>query len=92
MTRENVLSSFRNLPDGVNPKTVKTVGSVGELRDVFSSWTAGAERIAPRGPKIPEVYRLPDGTELQWRLTSMSGGETIDIIPTSGPRRRVHLG
>ena len=57
----------------------------------FEKWTAGAERLPARGPKIPDVYKLEDGTVIQWRGASRSGGETIDIFPTEGKGMKVHL-
>lgn len=85
-----VLDSFRGLGPGRNAH-VRTVGSVDELHDTFNAWTVGAERLAARGPKVPDVYRLPDGGTIQWRTTSATGGPSIDIFPVSGRQRTVHL-
>ncbi len=85
-----VLDSFRKLGPGRNAH-VRTAGSVDELKDTFNAWTVGAERIASRGPKVPDVYRLPDGGVIQWRTSSGTGGPTIDIFPVSGRQRTVHL-
>lgn len=85
-----VLDSFRGLGAGRNAH-VRTVGSVEELQGTFNSWTVGAERLAPRGPNVPDVYRLPDGGVVQWRTTSRTGGPSIDIITPSGRPRTVHL-
>ncbi|SCK35765.1 putative T7SS-secreted protein [Streptomyces sp. WMMB 322] len=83
---------FDGLPDGKQKGKVKVVESVGELRAKFDSWTQGAERLPARGPKIPEVYKLEDGTVVQWRTTSASGGETIDIIePGKSTPKKVHI-
>jgi len=44
-----------------------------------------------RGPKIPDVYKLKDGTIIQWRNASRSSGETIDIFSAGGKGMKVHL-
>lgn len=88
-----VLESFRGLGKG-GQKTVRTVGSVDEMRATFDAWTVGAERLAPRGPCVPDVYRLPDGGVIQWRTGSSArsgGGPTVDIFPVGGAPRKVHL-
>jgi len=85
-----VLGSFRALGKGRNAH-VRTVGSVDELRETFNAWSVGAELLAPRGPKITDVYRLPDGGIIQWRTSSASGGPSIDIFPVNGRQRTVHL-
>jgi hypothetical protein len=53
--------------------------------------TSGAEKLPARGPKVPEVYKLDDGTVVQWRTISVSGGETIDIFPSAGRPLKVHI-
>ncbi|MEU7532100.1 polymorphic toxin-type HINT domain-containing protein [Saccharothrix sp. NPDC042600] len=63
---------------------VKVVPDVHELRALFERWTKGAEGLPARGAKIPDVLKLDDGTTVQWRLTSRSGRETIDIFPVVG--------
>ncbi len=85
-----VLDSFRKLGPG-HQAHVRTAGSVNELQGTFNAWTVGAERIASRGPKVPDVYRLQDGGVIQWRTASGTGGPTIDIFPVSGRQRTVHL-
>ncbi|WP_353353179.1 RHS repeat-associated core domain-containing protein [Intrasporangium sp. DVR] len=87
---DDVLANFRALSRG-KQSSVRTVPSADELRGLFESWTTGAERLASRGPKIPDVFRLRDGTVIQWRTTSASGGETIDIFPMDGNPLKVHL-
>ncbi|MGW3201457.1 polymorphic toxin-type HINT domain-containing protein [Streptomyces sp. NPDC001118] len=72
-------------------KHVKEIPTAAELRKTFERWTKDAQRLPARGPKIPDVYKLPDGTIMQWRASSASGGETIDIFPVTGKGRKVHL-
>ncbi|MFY1633364.1 polymorphic toxin-type HINT domain-containing protein [Solwaraspora sp. WMMB335] len=82
--------SFDNLPTG-KQSHVRTVGSEDELRDLFGRMTNGAEQLPARGPKIPEVYRQADGTVIQWRGASRSGGATIDIFPPNSKGLKVHV-
>ncbi|MFF5573046.1 polymorphic toxin-type HINT domain-containing protein [Streptomyces luteogriseus] len=83
-------SEFDALPKG-KQSHVREMSSVSDMRKAFEKWTAGAERLPARGPKIPEVYKLADGTVIQWRTSSRSGGETIDIFPVGGKGMKVHL-
>lgn len=83
-------SEFDRLPKG-KQSHVREMSSIADMRRAFEKWTAGAERLPARGPKIPEVYELPDGTVIQWRTSSRSGGETIDIFPVTGKGMKVHL-
>ncbi|WP_320065032.1 polymorphic toxin-type HINT domain-containing protein [Micromonospora sp. RTGN7] len=83
-------SSFDNLPTG-KQSHVRTVGSEDELRNLFGQMTNGAEQLPARGPKIPEVYRQADGTVIQWRGASRSGGATIDIFPPNSKGLKVHV-
>lgn len=76
-------SEFDNLPKGKQGH-VREMPDEQTMRAAFDRWTAGAEQLPARGPKIPEVYRLEDGTVIQWRTASASGGATIDIQPGAG--------
>ncbi|MFD5429817.1 polymorphic toxin-type HINT domain-containing protein [Streptomyces sp. NPDC127084] len=84
-------SEFDDLPKG-RQGHVREMPDEQTMRSAFDRWTAGAERLPARGPRIPEVYRLEDGTVIQWRTASASGGATIDISPGSGGKAlKVHL-
>ncbi|MFE9860507.1 polymorphic toxin-type HINT domain-containing protein [Streptomyces sp. NPDC005780] len=84
-------SEFDNLPKGKQGH-VREMPDEQTMRDAFERWTAGAERLPARGPKIPDVYRLEDGTVIQWRTASASGGATVDIQPSVGGKPlKVHL-
>ena len=83
-------ADFDGLPKG-NQGHVRTASNAEELRGMFERWTNGAQPLAARGPKIPDVYKLEDGTVIQWRVGSRSGGETIDIFPPSGKPQKVHI-
>lgn len=83
-------SDFDSLPTG-KQSHVKIVGSEAELRQLFDQWTQGAQRMPARGPKIPDVFRLPDMTVIQWRTSSRSGGATIDIFPPNEKALKVHV-
>ncbi|MCO5968917.1 hypothetical protein NDW01_10965 [Actinoallomurus sp. WRP6H-15] len=84
-------SIFDSLKAGRQPGSVKVVDNPTELRNLFDTMTRGGEQMPARGPKIPEVYRLSDGTVVQWRTASKSGGETIDIFPTDSRPLKVHV-
>ncbi|WP_019816608.1 polymorphic toxin-type HINT domain-containing protein [Saccharomonospora saliphila] len=84
-------SEFDNLPKG-RQEHVREMPDEQTMRDAFERWTAGAEQLPARGPKIPEVYQLEDGTVIQWKTASASGGKTIDIQPGSGGKPlKIHL-
>jgi len=91
LTHNCLRSDFDNLANG-NSRGVKVVSNATELRALFDKWKEGAEQLPARGEKIPEVYKLEDGTVIQWRLTSASGGETIDIVRPGARQEKVHLG
>lgn len=84
-------SQFDDLPKGKQGH-VREMPDEQTMRAAFERWTAGAEKLPARGPKIPDVYRLEDGTVIQWRTASGSGGAAIDITPGSGGKPlKVHL-
>lgn len=83
-------ADFDALPSGKN-KHVKTVESEAELREFFDSWTEGATQVPGSPPKITDRFKLPDGTMVQWRTASASGGATIDIVTPGTKMRKVHL-
>jgi RHS repeat-associated protein len=85
------LGDFAGLARG-RQSHVGMVGSEAELRAFFDKWTKGGESLPGFGPKIPERYKLPDGTEFQWRTASKSGGATIDIKMPDGSILKVHVG
>ncbi|MDG3009015.1 hypothetical protein G4X40_02495 [Rhodococcus sp. D2-41] len=81
---------FGQLPDGRSPR-VREAPSEEEMRGLFDRWTTGAQKLPARGDKVPEVNRLDDGTVVQWRTSSRSGGQTIDIYPEGAKPLKVHL-
>ncbi|MET9863673.1 DUF6531 domain-containing protein [Streptomyces smyrnaeus] len=86
-----VRAEFSSLRKGSTSRT-RLVDTPEELRNLFDKWAEGAEKLPARGPKVPEVYKLEDGTVVQWRTSSTSGGETIDMIyPESNKPRKVHI-
>lgn len=90
---ERVHEEFDQLESGRNAN-VRLVHNQGELRELFDRWTSGAEKLPPRGEKIPEVYELEDGTQIQWRTVSSQrsgGGATIDIADPDGETFKVHI-
>lgn len=83
-------AEFDNLPKGKQGH-VREMRTPQEMRAAFDRWTEGGQRMPARGPKIPDVFQLPDGTVMQWREASRSGGETIDIFPPNSKGLKVHL-
>jgi hypothetical protein len=83
--------SFNALADGKQAGRVKVVDNSADLRSLFDEWVTGGTRLPARGPKIPDVYQLEDGSTIQWRLASRSGGETVDIRTPDGQQLKVHL-
>jgi len=86
----NWRGALNDLPNG-RQGHVRTVGSETELRGYFDQWTQGAQRMDARGPKIPDVYQTADGTVIQWRGASRSGGATIDIFPPNSGALKGHV-
>ena len=84
------LPGWSDLADGNQVGRVKVVNNAEDLRSTFDQWTQDATRLPARGPKIPDVYQRPDGTIVQWRTTSASGGETIDIF-SGADQFKVHI-
>lgn len=70
---------------------VRTVRDKGDLDEIWSKLTNDAPQPGP-GEKFTS-YTRPDGTRIQYRITSTSGGETIDInaTTTGGKTWKVHL-
>ncbi|MEU7890653.1 DNRLRE domain-containing protein [Microbispora bryophytorum] len=87
---QDFADEFDNLGAG-RQRHVRTVDSGDELRALFEKWTKGGESLPGYGPRIPERYKLSDGTEIQWRTASRSGGATIDIRLPDGRQLKVHL-
>lgn len=84
-------SAFDALKSGKQPGSVRVVDDSTKLRNLFDRMAQGGERLPARGAKIPEVYKLDDGTIIQWRTASKSGGETIDIFPPDTRPLKVHV-
>lgn len=80
----------KTLERGGNPR-VRLVDNEGQLREIFDRWKDGARQLPSRGSKVPEVYELEDGTIIQWRTTSRSGGQTIDLVSPSGNDMKIHV-
>lgn len=82
---------FAELEQSKNSPIVKMVLDEVDLGDVFREMTVSGESLPPNSPKLSEVYRLPDGTRIQWRLTSDSGGPTVDIFYGEGLQVKIHV-
>ena len=69
---------------------VRTVGSAGELDDLFAQLSRGGEVVENSYPG--KLVRLPDGTTVGLRGASKSGGPTIDIVKPGRAPTKVHVG
>lgn len=81
---------FDDLPKG-KQSFVRVARSREELRNLFEKWTKNSTEMPSRSDTVPEVRKLDDGTVIQWRVGSKSGGETIDIFPPGRKGLKVHL-
>ncbi len=82
----NILS---DLTKGSN-KDVWVVSNYNQLEAVFSHLSIGGRDITPISYNGKMVL-MPDGTKVGLRLSSSSGGETIDIFPPNGRPKKVHI-
>ena len=62
-----------------------------DLQNLYNRATVDGERIATNNPKIQSAYRLPDGSRIQMRGSSNTGGRAIDVEPTKGKPFRIHI-
>jgi hypothetical protein len=76
------------MPKGDQPR-VRLAEDDKELEALLERWTRGG-KVVYEGPGRVR-YELPDGTQVQWRDESDSGGATIDVGFTEGAGRQVHL-
>ncbi|MCM3657289.1 hypothetical protein M3147_08500 [Agromyces mediolanus] len=91
-TAQSIRADLYSLSPGKT--TGYVVNSEKELKALFLRWTQGARKEGVvEGPKYKiEQYRLPDGTRLQWRHGSKSGGGTIEFtLPGTKIQEKVHV-
>lgn len=79
----------------VNPR-IRLVKSKKELNKLWERLTKNARELEPKTDKRHgrSIYKriLDDGTQINYRVDSRSGGETIDIhAPTEKNIRRIHI-
>jgi uncharacterized protein RhaS with RHS repeats len=73
----SIRESLQKLPLG-NSKNTRVVSSEEEVETLYSSFTKGGKAL-PR-PAGFRAVRLSDGTEVQLRDTSKTGGKTIEVV------------
>jgi hypothetical protein len=84
-----VKSIFDTLPDGRN-RGVKTVGSELELKGLFNKLADGGDANLGGYKGVGAI--LSDGTSINYRTASRSGGATIDIkFQNDKNRYRIHI-
>lgn len=80
---------WRTLRKG-DQRNVRVVDTEEQLDALFDSWVEGAVRIPVKDPKISEAYQLPNGTRIQWRVDSSSGGPTVEVF-VGKKHMKVHI-
>ncbi|OBG28972.1 hypothetical protein [Mycobacterium sp. 852002-51057_SCH5723018] len=88
-TLEDVRNALRQLPKGRNAP-VRQLETPNQIKDFWDWLTEGAHDLPPRGDTARRL--LDDGTEINLRPDSESGGPTIEVVtPGSGKNPKVHL-
>ncbi len=88
-TLDEVRDALRQLQRGRNAH-VRELNTPDQIRGFWDWLTQGAKDLPPRGETTRKV--LDDGTEIDLRPDSSSGGPTIDVVtPGSGKNPKVHL-
>lgn len=88
-TLEEIRHALGQLPKGRN-KPNRELETPEEIKHFWDWLTKGASDLPARGDTARKV--LPDGTEIDLRPDSESGGPTIDVVtPGSGKNPKVHL-
>jgi hypothetical protein len=88
-TLEDVRDALRQLRRGKNPP-VRELDTPDEIKNFWDWLTKSARDLPPRGDTTRRI--LDDGTEVNLRPDSTSGGPTIEVVtPGSGKNPKVHL-
>jgi hypothetical protein len=88
-TLDEVRDALRQLRRGRNAP-VREMDTPEEIKDFWDWLTRDAKDLPPRGDTTRKI--LDDGTEVDLRPNSSSGGTTIDVVtPGSGRNPKVHL-
>jgi len=88
-TLDDVRDALRQLRPGKNPP-VRELDTPEEITDFWDWLTRNAHDLAPRGGTTRKA--LEDGTEIDLRPHSESGGPTIEaLLPGPGKNPKVHL-
>lgn len=86
---DDVRKRLNELEDGDNPPT-KVVDTEEELEELFEELVENGTKVNPSPPGIC-AYTLPDGTRIQLRDESNSGGKTIDVRYGKNDNQKVHI-
>lgn len=88
-TLDEVRDALRQLRRGRNAPH-RELDTPDQIRDFWDWLTRGAKDLPPRGDTTRKT--LDDGTEIDRRPDSSSGGPTIEVVtPGSGKNPKVHL-
>jgi hypothetical protein len=89
-TAADVQGRLSQLPAGNSPR-VKTAPDNAAVRRLFEELTCNARRDpSPKDRPDIEVRVLPDGTRVNFRPNTRSGGDGIDITYPDGGTNRIH--
>jgi filamentous hemagglutinin len=66
------------------------VNTEAELKNLYDS-ISKLGKLLPGSNYNGTFKQLPDGTRVGWRLTSETGGPTIDVFPSKGTPFKVHI-
>lgn len=91
-TKSSIQADLLTLTPGRT--TGYTVFSESQLKDLFLRWTRGStkDRVLTTEKYQIDMYKLPDGTVVQWRSGSSSGGATVEIrIPGMKKPEKIHI-
>lgn len=89
MTGTAVEEIITSLPEGTGD-TVFTVSNSSELQALFDELSQGGVNATPASYN-GEMVDLPDGTKVEFRPTSTSGGPTIDSRLPTGLKLKVYV-
>ncbi len=94
-TTASIRREMDTMMRGHDPHT-RLVGTPEEVHALFQRWTTGATKVSEGFTKNGQferyMYELGDGTQVQIRFGSDTGGPAIDVFYTGKGKGLVHVG
>ncbi|RUQ04201.1 hypothetical protein D8M35_10360 [Curtobacterium sp. HSID17257] len=90
MTGDEAINVAKGFGYKGSTKPNREVATPEELVDIWRELSRGGKPIEVGAPGATAV-ELPDGTTVQWRPDSKSGGPTIDVHASSKDKIKIHL-